>query len=425
MEQVTESGLVLADRWHHRSLPPRDNPPNSNPPIGSVGPNVPEGFGDTHAMYPARFPAPVEAWQGWPVGWETPLWNGEVNPSLVSTLWTCVDLNTRQLASFPPYGMKGLNPIGLPEWSANPEPDTYSDWTEAAKQMFNTLQLDGETFLWAVGRYADGTVARFVVLNPNWVNVEKVDGVKEYSLGGKPLERKDVCHIKYQSMPGNLRGISPLSWCAASIIGAAAMEKYASDLAANGGIPWAVIKTQRHLDGKKAGELQQSWVTASHNRNGGPAVLSGGIDLEVLTLNPRDMALLEMRIFDETRIASALGCPPFLVGLPQPEGLTYANATSLFDFHWRATLRTMAAANAGAVSQWALPRGRRMEYNRDAYVQATPEERSRTYQTLFNIVDEKGNRAITVDEIRMAERLLPNTPVEDVTESQAEVVTAT
>lgn len=422
MEQVTESGLVLADRWQRRtSSDPRDHPANQNPPAGSVGPNVSAGYGDTHAMYPARFPVPVEAWQGWPVGWNTPLWNGQTQANLVSTLWTCVDLNTRQLASFPPYGMKGLNPFALPEWSANPEPDTYSDWTEAAKQMFNTLQLDGETFLWAVGRYADGRVARFVVLNPGWINVEKADGVTEYSLGGKPLDRRDVCHIKYQSMPGNLRGISPLSWCAQSILSAAAMERYVSELAVNGGIPWGIIKTQRHLNEAQSTDLQTAWVNASRNRAGGPAVLSGGIDLEMLTLNPRDMALLEMRIFDETRIASALGCPPFLVGLPQPEGLTYANATALFDFHWRATLRTMAAANAGAMSQWALPRGQRMEYNRDAYVQATPEERSRTYTALFNIVDEKGNRAITVDEIRMAERLLPNNPTMETLEPEMEL----
>ena len=50
----------------------------------------------------------VQAWAGWPVGWETPLWNGATHAGrLVSTLWTCIDLNTRQLASFPVYGMKG------------------------------------------------------------------------------------------------------------------------------------------------------------------------------------------------------------------------------------------------------------------------------------------------------------------------------
>jgi phage portal protein BeeE len=131
------------------------------------------------------------------------------------------------------------------------------------------------------------------------------------------------------------------------------------------------------------------------------------------------MGLIEMRVFDETRIASAFGVPPFLVGLPSPDGLTYSNANGLFEYHWRATLRTMAVAVAGAISGWALPRGTRMEFNRDPYVQASPKERAETYAILFGMVDEKGNRAITVDEIRMAERHLPNEPTEDLA-AQAE-----
>lgn len=324
----------------------------------------------------------------------------------------------------PTYGMKGLAPFALPEWSTNPEPDTYASSVEAWQQVFNTLQVDGECIIWCVGRYANGMVARWIVLNPSWINVERANGETVYELQGVRLERKDVLHIKYQSWPGNLRGIGPLMWAAGSLVSAAALEKYTAGLAANGGIPWGVIKTPRHLNSTEAEELQTRWVTAAHARNGAPAVLSGGIDLETLTVNPRDMALLEMRVFDETRIASALGVPPYLVGLPQPEGLTYNNGQALFDFHWRATLRAMAVNVASAFSGWALPRGSRMEFNRDAYVQADPESRSRTYQTMFNIVDEKGNRAITVDEIRLAERFLPNTPtpeLEDATEMSTNV----
>lgn len=418
-----DDGLVIVRDWRNReALPPRDNPPNSNPPEGSVGPNVAAGFGDTHAMYSAANP-PIEAqaWQGWPTGWDTPLWNGATLTRLVSTLWTCVDLNTRQLASFPTYAIKGLEMQPLPEWGSNPEPGTYSDWTEAAKQLFNTLQLYGESILWCVGRYS-GTdrVARWVVLNPQYVNIERVDGETRYELGGKPLAREDVCHIKYQSMPTNLRGIGPIEWTASNIIGAAALEKYAKDLSSKGGIPWGILKTPRKLNRNEINDARGAWVGAE--RNGAPGILTGDWTLQTLTLNPKDMALLDLRIFDETRICSAFGVPPYLVGLPQPSGLTYANATSLFDFHWRSTLRTLASAVAGAVSAWALPRGTRMEFNRDPYVQATPKERADTYAVLFNLVDDKGNRAMTIDEIRMAERYLPNTPT-NALETQAEGTT--
>jgi len=172
------------------------------------------------------------------------------------------------------------------------------------------------------------------------------------------------------------------------------------------------MRTNRHLNGTEAEDLRNRWVYAARSRNGAPAILSGDLTLETLSISPRDMALLDMRVFDETRIASAFGVPPFLIGLPQPDGLVYNNAESLFEYHWRATLRTMAITVASAISQWALPRGTRMEFDRDPYVQASPKERADTYSVLFNMIDEKGNRAITIDEIRMSERRLPNTPTE-------------
>ena len=413
---VAGDELVIIRDYRNRAIP-RDSIPNTNPPIGTVGDNVPAGYGDTHAMYPtgqleqSGYMPEVQAWQGWPTGWESPLWNGATYMGrLVSTLWTCIDLNTRQLASFPVYGMKGVRVIPLPEWSNNPEPEIYSDWTEFAKQLFNTFQSCGEAILWATGRYVNGYPARFMVLNPTMVNVERVNGEVTYSVGGTKLDRADVCHIKYESMPSNLRGIGPLEWAARSIISAASLEKMATDIASKGGIPWAVLKSQRKLNGNEAADLQRSWVAGASSRNGAPAVLSGTLELETVATSPREMALLELRIFDETRICAALGVPPYLVGLPSPDGLTYANASMLLDYHWRTCLRTLAGAVAGALSNWLLPRGSRIEFNRDEYVKPEPEARARTYQTLFNIVDEKGNHAITVDEIRLAERFIPNDP---------------
>lgn len=407
----SESGLIIVEEWKKRARP-RDGFPNSNQPIGTVGPNVPQGFGDIHAMYPtgmldqSGLMPEVQAWAGWPTGWETPRGFPQ-KPNLISTLWTCIDLNTRQLASFPPYGMRGITPFTLPEWANNPEPEIYSDWTEFAKQLFNTYQSCGEAIVWCTGRYANGWPSRFVVLDPMLVNIEWADGEIEYSLQGQPLDRADVCHIKYQSMPTNLRGVGPLEWAAKSIISAQALETMATNLATRGGIPWAVLKSQRKLNGTEAQELQQAWVQGARNRQGAPAVISGTLELETLTTSPKEMALLEMRIFDETRIAAALGVPPYLVGLPMPDGLTYANATSLLDFHWRTTLRTAAGAIGAALSNWLLPRGSKIEFNRDEYVKAGPKERAETDAILFGLIDEKGNRARTIDEIRMTERSVP------------------
>lgn len=418
-----DNQLVVIRDYRSRAIP-RDNPPNANPPIGSVGPNVTEGFGDTHVMYPdgqletsGQMPE-VMAWQGWPTSWQTPLWNGISGYSrLVSTLWTCIDLNTRQLASFPIYGVKGVKVVPLPDWSNNPEPEMYSDWTEAAKQMFNMYQAQGEIILWATGRYKDGlgpngigSVARFAVLDPSLVNIEWRNGEITYSMGDKVYDRNDICHIKYQSRPTRLRGIGPLEWCAQSVVSASALETMNKNLAQRGGIPWAILKSQRKLNKTESTDLQNAWLNGANSQSGAPAILSGTLELETLAVSPREMMMLEQRVFDETRIAAAFGVPPYLVGLPQPNGLTYSNAETIFDFHWRMTLRTAASAVASAMSNWLLPRGTRFEFNRDDYVRQDDNTRATTDATLFGLIDEKGNRAKTIDEIRMGNRLLPNDP---------------
>jgi PAS domain-containing protein len=60
-------------------------------------------------------------------------------------------------------------------------------------------------------------------------------------------------------------------------------------------------------------------------------------------------------------------------------------------FGWRGGLRPMAHAVMSALSEWLLPRGTRVELNRDEYVQPGPYERAQTAQILNSIVDARGN----------------------------------
>ena len=63
-----------------------------------------------------------------------------------------------------------------------------------------------------------------------------------------------------------------------------------------------------------------------------------------------------------------------------------------------------------ALSGWLLPRGTRVELNRDEYIQPGPYERAQTAEILNAIVDAEGNPALSVQEIRDAERFDNSTP---------------
>jgi phage portal protein BeeE len=167
-----------------------------------------------------------------------------------------------------------------------------------------------------------------------------------------------------------------------------------------------VLTAPGNLSKDQAGLLRDNFVMARLSSNGAPAVMSGGVTLAPFTLNPKDMALLELRQFDEARIATLLCVPPMLLGLPSGDGsLVYRNAEGIYDFHWRAFLRPKAATIAEAISNWALPSTQNIELNRDEYVRPPFETRIPGYSALFNMVDETGQRAMTIEEIRAAERL--------------------
>jgi phage portal protein BeeE len=190
------------------------------------------------------------------------------------------------------------------------------------------------------------------------------------------------------------------------MFGVAAMEKYQSSLAARGGIPWGVLTAPGNLTRDQAGSLRENFVSARMSAMGAPATLSGGVTLTPFNISPRDMALLELRQFDEARISVLLGVPPLLMGLPSGDSMTYKNAEGIYDFHWRAFLRPKVSTIMEAISHWALPSTQSAELNRDDYVKPDFNSRVAGYAQLFAIFDPAtGERALTVAEIRQAERL--------------------
>ena len=92
--------------------------------------------------------------------------------------------------------------------------------------------------------------------------------------------------------------------------------------------------------------------------------------------------------------------------------MTYSNVSDTFDFHWRMGLRPKATSVMSALSGWLLPRGTELELNRDAYIEPEPIVRAQTAQILNSIVDQQGNPALTVAEIRAAERLDNTAPTD-------------
>jgi hypothetical protein len=401
--------------------PPDDITPNPNDPVSvppsTVGPDQLVTPGDPHGVTidaidnPGWFPPRIlpSAWSGWPAEWWPPAWGGYPPSDLTDTAWMCLDLNASVLAAMPPYLVGAADSLST-DWMRNPDPDLYSSWEEFAKQLFWDYQL-GEAFVLATAYYATGWPARFHVCPPWTVNVELGrDGLRRYTIGGLDVTL-DILHLRYQGSVSDAHGHGPLEAGRYRMVAAGVLIRYASTVAQ--GIPPAVLTHPEELAPEQAAKLQADWVAARMSRIGEPAVLSGGITWQGTQMSPEDMSLTALLDGHERRIAALLGVPAILVGIPSGgDSMTYSNVSMLLDFHWRAGLRPKAQIVMPGLSEWLLPRGTRIELNRDAYIEPEPLERARTAQILNSIVDADGTPVLSVQQIQEAERLSNSSPAD-------------
>lgn len=350
------------------------------------------------------FPQP-SPWSGWPGDWSTPNWGLQAGLNkLVDTAWNCLDLNSSVLASMPVYRMQSGRVMSPMSWMTNPDPLIYTSWQEFAKQVFWDYQM-GEAFVLPMAHASDGYPLRFRVVPPYLVNVELRSGGRVYTLGAQDVTN-EILHIRYASTTADARGHGPLEAAGARMTAAALLQRYAERIAETGGTPLYWLEVDRRLNQSEANDLLDRWVESRIRRAGEPALVTGGSSLhQGQSMSARDMTLLELAQFNESRIAVALGVPPFLAGLPSGgDSMTYSNVSQLFDFHDRSSLRPKATAVMSAMSGWALPRGQSVELNRDEYSRPPLKERAEGYKILHDM------GAITTEEIRTMERLHGDVP---------------
>lgn len=370
-------------------------------------------------------------WPGYPTRWEPPFYEsgggsggggygsgsgggnfmgGTMLHSRCAVVFTCTDLISRTMSSMNLRRTKDSSPLPSLPWMDNPEPLIYASMVDAVKSIVNSLLYRGEAFLLVTARYENGQIARWVALNPDTMTfkLSPVDGLPDWFVDGRPVPRGELLHIRYETWPGTVRGVGPLEAAWRSIASATAMEAWGTQLAMTNGIPTAVLQSQAKLTKDQANELKQSWYEAAISRGTLPAILSGGLTYEPLNLKPEDIGLLDMRSFDEQRIASCFGVPLWLVGLPMNAGLTYSTAQATFDYFWRATLRSMAYNISSALSAWALVRGEWMHFDNESLVQPDLPQRAKAYDSLIK------SGVLRPEEVRTFENLAPvPTPTED------------
>ena len=204
----------------------------------------------------------------------------------------------------------------------------------------------GDAFLYK-NRNKLGQVVQLVPLMPSMVQVrgnenQLITHYEYYQQGaGEPLilPVEDVVHIRQGIDPNDhRRGHAPLKGVLREILGDEAAGQWSAALLHNMAVPGVVLSPRNDSLGgptrEEAEAISESYKTKFGGANrGAPMVLSGSMNVDIVSFSPDQMKLQELRRLPEERISAVLGVPAILAGLGAGlDSATYNNTKELREF---------------------------------------------------------------------------------------------
>lgn len=267
--------------------------------------------------YAANDPGP---WSQGMVRWGSPT-HGPVSVDQamrLSAVFACIRLLSENIATMP---LDTFVREGGTRRPYRPRPEYLSfappqgSRVEYLSQVMLSLLTDGNAFI-ATPRDELGEPVTLVVIDPTSVKVERDnEGRIKYYLGGEEFGPLDVMHIKGMSMPGALRGLSPLSYAAETADLGLSAQQFGAAFFANGALPAGIIESQGDFPEKSRARMAETWNArhrGAHNA-GRLGVLTGGAKFVKVTIAPEEAQFLETRQFQVPDIARFFGVPPHLI----------------------------------------------------------------------------------------------------------------
>ena len=208
------------------------------------------------------------------------------------------------------------------------------------------LNTNGDAFLFK-NKNVRGKVVELVPLMPHLVEVrgneQKLITHYEYYTHGKgeyvKIDVEDMVHIRQGIDPNDhRRGHAPLKSVLREILGDESAGQFTTALLNNMAVPGVVLTPRSDGYGGPTKEEAESISAMYKEKFGGanrgaPMVLSGAMNVEVVSFTPDQMKLAELRRIPEERVSAVLGVPAILAGLGAGlNSATYNNTKELKEF---------------------------------------------------------------------------------------------
>jgi HK97 family phage portal protein len=250
----------------------------------------------------------------------------EKNALKYSAVWACVTLIADAISSLPPEAViepPDAGPIKtapLPTWIKRPHPELRRN--EVWNQLAISMLLWGNGYALIVRRPSDGVPIGLRPLDPVRVECEwdaNRPGYRRYRVDGGPwITSQEVFHVMGPSLPGEPSGMSVIRHAREAIGLGLTLEEFGARYFAQGSMAKVVIKVpNKQLGTDQAREIVNLYERF-HRGPGNwhrPAVLSGGGEIQSISIPPEDAQFLESREFQAVDITRWFRVPPHRVSI--------------------------------------------------------------------------------------------------------------
>lgn len=242
----------------------------------------------------------------------------------ISTVWACVDLLSRSIASLPckayllnPDGSKRIDTTCNIHYILSISPNYNMTPYEFFQTMVMHWALRGNAYALII-RKSDKTVKALYPLNPDQMEVYQDDDgqviYQYYDKHSRIVKYKSEQILHWKCIGNGIVGLSKLDYMRASITESALAQETAVDTYANKGKMNGILTAQQTINKVQKQEIAQAFqAMRSNSVGGGIPVLPVGLDFKQLSLTPADTQLLETRKFSVEELCRWFSVPPSLI----------------------------------------------------------------------------------------------------------------
>jgi len=403
-ERVAQPGSVILSEWKARREAERASLPQAATPISQITPGsdmfdiLTGGYGIQGAGVPVT----------------------EQSVMAIGAVYACVSIIGGALAALPFHLFKRLTD-GRERydsdlwWLFNESP--WPSWTAASAWSFaaQSIGLKGDGF-WRIRRVTPFTQAiqGFEPYHPDRVQVIQEAGRNYYRVINQDgtqetVDQDDMLHFPGIGYDGK-RSITPIRAALRPAGGIAlAADEYAGSFFRNGARPDFALKTPGKLDADVANLLRNTWAARHAGPSNAhlPAILTGGLEVQQLTMSAEDAQLLATRKFQIEDIARIFGVPPHMIGYTEKSTSWGSGIEQMSIGFVRYTLRRYIDAMAQEINRKIWPRSRIYfgEFNVDALLDGDSKAQAEYFGKALGGPGSQG--WMTINEVRRLKNLKP------------------